>query len=87
MELSKVEDFLHVNHSLTEDRFYFNQTKGYFCYYTTPTKDPSSRRCMDSTKGHKTYAMSMEFRKKVNEEFAPHNEKFYELVGQNFGWE
>ena len=84
-ELQKVESFLGVNSYFTEDMFYFNATKGFYCW-KKPSKSGVSNFCLGSGKGRGHPTISEEALSKLKAFFKPHNERFYSLVGQNFSW-
>ena len=84
VELQKVERFLKLDHHIQQDQFHFNTSKGFYCIRDSiyPTLD----RCLSQTKGRPHPEVSPDVVDKLKEFFRPHNEIFYEMVGQNFGW-
>ena len=89
--LGRLETFLGLPQQITEDNFFFNSTKGFYCgreKLRLPNSQWSCSRdkCLNKSKGRpkakveeRTYTILKKF-------FAPHNEIFYKLVNQNFGW-
>lgn len=61
--------------------FYFNETKGFYCL-----RYDSGDRCLRETKGRKHPHIDPLVVSKLRKFFAEHNQKFYELVGQDLGW-
>ena len=77
-----VESFLDLNHEITADMFYFNQTRGFFCLH----KPDGTDYCMPETKGRPHPSVDPAVIQKLKDYFQPLNELFYHTVGQNFGW-
>ena len=75
---SLVEDFLDIQHELSEERFYFNATKGFHCMETL--------RCMSDIKGKPIDPVSEEKLKQMSELWSDHNREYYKLVGRDFNW-
>ncbi len=86
-ELQRVEGFLGIRRFFEKDMFLFNKEKGFFCW-SRPTKKSwkTAPRCLGSGKGRMHPNVSEETIAKLKEFFKPHNERFYELVHQDFGW-
>ncbi|ELT90114.1 hypothetical protein CAPTEDRAFT_89077 [Capitella teleta] len=80
-ELRKVEDFLQIDHRLTQDHFYFNQTRGFYCMHLQ-----HRQKCLAPSKGRAHIPIDQDVIYKLREFFRPHNQEMYELVGMNFGW-
>ena len=82
--LHDLETFLGLDHIVTRENFYFNETKGYFC----KVKHPSGGfvRCMQSTKGRPHPVIDQKLLEKLYEHFKPHNNRFEEQTGQKFLW-
>ena len=90
-ELSELEKFLEIPQEITENNFFFNTTKGFFCgqeHLTLPQSQWSCfrKKCLNKSKGRpkakveeKTYNILRQF-------YASHNTMFYNLVGRNFNW-
>ncbi|ELU02712.1 hypothetical protein CAPTEDRAFT_55853, partial [Capitella teleta] len=78
IELRKVEDFLGIPNFLSEDMFYKDEIKGFYCITSTG--------CLGKEKGHKPPEFEPEFVEKVRSFLRPHNNLFYELVGEDYGW-
>lgn len=83
-ELAKVERFLGLSHQINQERFHFNETKGFFCIRDSIR--PDMDRCLSKTKGRPHPAVSLEVVEKLTNFFRPHNEIFYKMVGRDFGW-
>lgn len=80
--LRRVEQFLGLKHRITEDHFYFNKSRGFYCIQY----DSSRRKCLHPSKGRKHPKMKREIIQKLRDFFRPFNHKFYRMVGQDFGW-
>ena len=85
-ELQKVEKFLGVSPFFTEDLFYKNQTKGFYCWKRTNDGGDEVPYCLDSKKGRKHPTVNNQTIAKLKAFFKAHNENFYSLVGEDFGW-
>ena len=88
-ELQKVETFLNLTSVLTQDNFFFNGTKGFYCSRDirshgswTCTRD----KCLGRSKGRPKPPVKEETFQRLTEFFAPHNKMFYDMVGQVFEW-
>lgn len=87
-EIKLVERFLNINPFITEDNFYFNESKGFPCFVGKISNSGTVSRahCMGETKGRKHPAVHEEVLKRLREYFHPLNEKFYSMVQRNFHW-
>lgn len=82
VEMQKVEAFLELEPQISQNNFYFNQTKGFFCL-----RDGQRRqRCLHSSKGRKHPQVSPQVLQKLCHFFQEPNRKFFELVGRTFDW-
>ena len=80
-ELEKVESFLGLDHKLTNDFFYFNETRGFFC-----VRRESFEKCLARSKGRNHPNVDPIVLEKLHEFFRPHNQLFYEQIGRDLGW-
>ena len=78
-ELQRVESFLGLDSHFTQDSFYYNETKGFYCLTSTG--------CLGSGKGHVAPSLETKLERKLRAFFRPYNEQFYEYTGINFEWE
>lgn len=87
-EIKLVERFLNLKPFITEDNFYFNESKGFPCFVgkITNSGSVSKAHCMGETKGRKHPAVHEDVLKRLREYFHPLNEKFYSMVQRNFHW-
>ena len=87
-EIKLVERFLNLKPFITENNFYFNESKGFPCFVGKISNSGSVSRahCMGETKGRKHPAVHKEVLKRLHEYFHPLNEKFYSMVQRNFHW-
>jgi len=87
-EIKLVERFLNIKPFITEDNFYFNESKGFPCFVGKISNSGTVSRahCMGETKGRKHPAIHEDVLKRLREYFHPLNEKFYSMVQRNFHW-
>lgn len=84
-EMGRVQDFLGLKRVVTDKHFYFNQTKGFPCL---KKPEGSSRpRCLGKSKGRPHPQISQEVLLKLREFYRPFNLKFYQMTGQDYGWD
>ncbi|XP_062331308.1 heparan sulfate glucosamine 3-O-sulfotransferase 6 isoform X1 [Osmerus eperlanus] len=84
-EMGRVQDFLGLKRVVTDKHFYFNQTKGFPCL---KKPEGSSRpRCLGKSKGRPHPQISPEVLLKLREFYRPFNLKFYQMTGQDYGWD
>ena len=78
-ELSKVEQFLGIDSYFTEDFFYRDEEKGFYCI--------TDIGCLGKEKGHKQPDFNPEFVSKVRSFLRPMNLLFYNMAGYDFNWD
>lgn len=84
-EMGRVQDFLGLKRVVTDKHFYFNQTKGFPCL---KKPEGSSRpRCLGKSKGRPHPQIPNEVLLRLRDFYRPFNLKFYQMTGQDFGWE
>ena len=81
-ELNKAETFIGLEHAITEDNFYFNTEKRFYCI-----KTDFKGGCMIKAKGRPHPVMKNSTRRLLKEFFKPHNKIFYEIAGRTFSWD
>ena len=81
-ELTQLESFLRLPRYFTQSHFYLNTTKGFYCYYNNQTQE----QCLKKDKGMRHPEISPGLHRQLALFLEPHNNKFYKLVGQDFGW-
>eukprot|EP00090_Calanus_glacialis_P011480 TRINITY_DN19879_c0_g1_i1.p1 TRINITY_DN19879_c0_g1~~TRINITY_DN19879_c0_g1_i1.p1 ORF type:complete len:318 (-),score=60.56 TRINITY_DN19879_c0_g1_i1:235-1188(-) len=81
-EISKIETFLGLEAKVTQDNFYFNTTKGFHCL----RPGQGSERCLAKSKGRPHVTVSKQSITLLRRFYMPHNLRFYNLVGRDFGW-
>ncbi|CAG5122208.1 unnamed protein product, partial [Candidula unifasciata] len=79
----RVEDFLGIEHAITENDIYFDTEKGFYCM---KLKNSEETKCLGKSKGRKHVEIDPDFKAKLIEFFRPYNERFFQLVGQRFDW-
>ena len=80
-EVYKMESFLGVRHAISQDSFFYNSTKGFYCVRTE-----TSRKCLSATKGRPHPKVDENVIKKMKDLFWEHNEIFYKLINRRFNW-
>uniref|UniRef100_A0A3B3ZG51 Sulfotransferase n=1 Tax=Periophthalmus magnuspinnatus TaxID=409849 RepID=A0A3B3ZG51_9GOBI len=84
-ELGRVQDFLGLKRIITDKHFYFNQTKGFPCL--KKAEGSSKPHCLGKTKGRTHPNIDPEVVQRLRDFYRPFNLKFYQMTGQNFGWD
>lgn len=84
-ELGRVQDFLGLQRIVTDKHFYFNKTKGFPCL--KKPEGSSKPHCLGKTKGRTHVRVNPEVIQKLREFYHPHNLKFYQMAGMDFGWQ
>lgn len=87
-EIKAVERFLNIKPFITEDNFYFNESKGFPCFVgkITNSGSVSKAHCMGDNKGRKHPPIREDVLNRLRGYFRPLNEKFYSMVGRKFRW-
>lgn len=84
-ELGKVQDFLGLQRIVTDKHFYFNKTKGFPCL--KKPEGSSKPHCLGKTKGRTHASIDPEVMQRLRDFYRPHNQRFYQMAGQDFGWQ
>lgn len=61
--------------------FYFNETKGFYCL-----RNDTTDKCLRETKGRKHPRVDPAVVTKLRKFFIQHNQRFYDLIGEDLGW-
>ncbi|KAI5636322.1 sulfotransferase domain-containing protein [Phthorimaea operculella] len=80
-QLRRIEKFLGLEHKIGRRNFYFNETKGFYCL-----RNDTTDKCLRETKGRKHPRVDPQVVTKLRKFFIQHNQRFYELVGEDLGW-
>ncbi|CAO1421183.1 unnamed protein product [Diamesa hyperborea] len=80
-QIRRIEDFLGIERRISRHNFYFNETKGFYCL-----RNEIGDKCLRETKGRKHPDVDPKVISTLRKYFAEHNQKFYELVGEDLGW-
>ncbi|XP_026292923.1 heparan sulfate glucosamine 3-O-sulfotransferase 1 [Frankliniella occidentalis] len=80
-ELRRIEQFLGLEPRIGRHNFYFNHTKGFFCL-----RNDTADKCLRETKGRRHPRVDPAVITKLRKFFSEHNQRFYDLVGQDLGW-
>lgn len=84
-ELGRVQDFLGLQRIVTDKHFYFNKTKGFPCL--KKPEGSSKPHCLGKTKGRTHAYIDPEVMRRLRDFYKPHNRRFYQMAGQDFGWQ
>ncbi|KAM6897433.1 heparan sulfate (glucosamine) 3-O-sulfotransferase 3-like [Xenentodon cancila] len=84
-ELGKVQDFLGLQRIVTDKHFYFNKTKGFPCL--KKPEGSSKPHCLGKTKGRTHVSIDGKLIQKLRDFYKPHNQRFYHMAGEDFGWQ
>ncbi|XP_061823152.1 heparan sulfate (glucosamine) 3-O-sulfotransferase 3-like [Nerophis lumbriciformis] len=84
-EVGKVQDFLGLQRIITDKHFYFNKTKGFPCL--KKPEGSSKPHCLGKTKGRTHASIDQELMQTLRDFYKPHNQRFYQMAGQDFGWQ
>ena len=85
-EIIKVQAFLGIKSFFQEDMFYYNVTKGFYCWRKTADNGHVHPNCLGSGKGRPHPNISNEAQQLLKNYFTPHNENFFKLVKRKFDW-
>ncbi|XP_020342411.2 heparan sulfate glucosamine 3-O-sulfotransferase 3B1-like [Oncorhynchus kisutch] len=83
-ELGRVQDFLGLQRIITDKHFYFNKTKGFPCL--KKPEGSSKPHCLGRTKGRPHADIHPQVILRLRQFYQPHNLRFYQMTGQDFGW-
>lgn len=81
-EIAKVEEFLGVEHGITDKNVYFNETRGFYCM-----QSGDKQHCLGAKKGRKHPDIDPQVVKKLNSFYRPYNQKLFSMIGQKFDWD
>lgn len=84
-EVGKVQDFLGLQRIVTDKHFYFNKTKGFPCL--KKPEGSSKPHCLGKTKGRMHASIDPAVMQRLRDFYKPHNQRFYQMAGQDFGWQ
>ncbi|XP_054247086.1 heparan sulfate glucosamine 3-O-sulfotransferase 6 [Indicator indicator] len=84
-EMGRVQDFLGLQRVVTDKHFYFNETKGFPCL--KKPEGSSKPRCLGKSKGRPHPKIDLQVVQRLREFYRPFNMKFYQMTGQDFGWD
>ena len=90
LELQKIEAFLNLSPFITQDNFYFNKTKGFYCakyVHRSGEWTCTKEGCLDDRKGRPPPNVKEKTLATLRHFFKPHNELFFKLINQTFEWE
>lgn len=87
MELKRVEDFLGVGKFFSDEMFYFNATKGFYCWKKIDEGGHRVPFCLGSAKGHPLPQLSNDTVNRLVSFFRPHNKHFFAQIQQSLNWD
>lgn len=80
-QLQRIERFLGIEPRIKRSNFYFNETKGFFCL-----RNETADRCLRDTKGRRHPRVDPLVVSTLRRFYGEHNQRFYELLGEDLGW-
>jgi len=80
--LKEVEKFLALEHKLEKDFFYFNNTKGFYCWRNYN----NLIHCLNDSKGRRHPNIKNKLVKQLRQFYKQFNYEFYDMVGRDFAW-
>ncbi|KAM8777444.1 heparan sulfate glucosamine 3-O-sulfotransferase 6 isoform 1-T1 [Rhynchonycteris naso] len=84
-EVGRVQDFLGLKRVVTDKHFYFNATKGFPCL--KKAQGSSRPHCLGKSKGRPHPRVPEAVVQRLQDFYQPFNRKFYQMTGQDFGWD
>ncbi|XP_068102812.1 heparan sulfate glucosamine 3-O-sulfotransferase 6 [Hyperolius riggenbachi] len=84
-EMERVQDFLGLKRVITDKHFYFNKTKGFPCL--KKPEGSGKPRCLGKSKGRPHPNIDKKALLRLQDFYRPHNMKFYQMTGHDFGWD
>ena len=81
-QLKRAEEFLGIDSYFTENMFFFNETKGFYCW----RRIGKDGHCLGSGKGREHPEVSPEAVQILKDFFKPHNQQFFNQCGHTFNW-
>ncbi|XP_045427404.1 heparan sulfate glucosamine 3-O-sulfotransferase 6 isoform X3 [Pipistrellus kuhlii] len=84
-EVGRVQDFLGLRRVVTDKHFYFNATKGFPCL--KKAQGSGRPRCLGKSKGRPHPRVPEAVVQRLRDFYQPFNRKFYQMIGQDFGWD
>lgn len=84
-EVGRVQDFLGLKRVVTDKHFYFNATKGFPCL--KKAQGSGRPRCLGKSKGRPHPRVPEAVVQRLQAFYRPFNRKFYQMTGQDFGWD
>ena len=83
--LNKVENFLGLEHFITDKMFVLNKDKGFYCIRSNITD--SGMACYSEYRGKpKHYVVSENTLTKLRNYFQSKNKRFFKIIGRSFDW-
>ena len=82
-EFKKIQDFLNVPRKITKRTFFFNEDKGFYCWYLQDGEE----YCMPDSKGRKHTVLSAENENKLRDFYRPHSLELFEMLDRTFQWD
>ena len=76
--------FLNLRRVISDEYFYFNETKGFPCL--KKREGSPDIKCFDKSKGRPHPHVEEIYIERLRKFYRPYNEEFYQLVGTNFRW-
>ena len=84
-ELLRVQTFLGLKPVINDKHFYYNATKGFPCL--KKPEHSGNPHCLGRTKGRPHPSINAQAIDRLKQFFRPFNQKFYQMVGVDYGWD
>ena len=89
IEMQKVEKFLQIPPVITQENFFFNSTKGFYCGREIRKREIWTcirEKCLKESKGRKPQPLQNGTMDQFKEFFQHHNKQFFQLINRTFDW-
>ena len=83
-EMAKVQKFLGLKQIITDKHFYLYGSRGFPCL--KKPEGSSNPHCLGKSKGRRHPYVDPGVIQRLTDFYRPFNLKFYQMVGQDFGW-
>lgn len=85
-EMSRIQEFLGVKKLITEKNFIFDEEKGFFCI-AKAEENYKIPRCLGKNKGRAHPNIDEKALTQLKKFYKPYNKVFYQMIGEDFGWD
>lgn len=94
VQVTELPGYYFQQAKLKREDFYFNSTKGFYCWKKheggggneTAATTHNTVHCLNNSKGRKHPNVDRRIVRKLREFYHVFNQRFYSMVGRDFGW-